>query len=215
MRRILGVHRSLSKEQDADTRECRYKKGTKRRARQTELCPACKIFGAMGYQGQLSFQDAALETGNMSLKFISPQFSPTADAHRRIYPHDVRDTRSGNWPVEVADAESAFDMAIKFQNLAEGELGLVLSAMGCTNPPIRIKLGAGKNSGLGSIKFADVSAVTLDLSSSYFDYSTEDKWTLVDIPACIEAAKVRPAYIENKFHEHPFLIQTVLEDDLP
>jgi CRISPR/Cas system CSM-associated protein Csm3 (group 7 of RAMP superfamily) len=167
-----------------DYRECRY--NSKRH--EGRLCPACRIFGAMGYQGQVSFSDAPLVAGESVILQIPPQYQPKGSSTRRYYPHAEQDGRDGTWPLEVAQTGSRFDVEVRFQNLDKAEVGLLLLALGQGEPPICLKLGAGKSAGLGSVRFDELVAEQLDVAALYHAYDSESAWRPVDIADCVTAA---------------------------
>ena len=164
--------------------ECRY--NSKRH--QGDLCPACKIFGAMGYQGQVVFSDAPLVNGQSIVHFIPPQFQPKGDRDRRIYPHDLIDDRDPTWPLEAADIDSQFSLQVTFENLSAAELGLVLLALGQGPQPICLKIGAGKSAGMGTVQFTELRADVLDMARLYNTYASQPAWQAVDTAHCLAEA---------------------------
>ena len=165
--------------------ECRYNS----QRRRGEICIACKLFGAMGYQGQIHFADAPLIEGGSAIHYIPPQYQPKGSRERRHYPHDLQDRRDPTWPLEVATAGSRFAYHIRYENLSPAELGLLLIALGAGNPPLCLKIGAGKSSGLGAIHFQEVNAQKLILPDLYRSYSSEGAWQDVDAAECVQAAE--------------------------
>ena len=165
-----------------DYGECRY--NSKRR--EGELCTVCKMFGAMGYEGQIYCHDAAQVSGSMEAHFIPPQYQPKGDDERRYYPHHMQDEREGTWPLQVATAGSQFDIHIAFNNLSAGELGLLLLAVGQGDPPICLKLGAGKSSGLGAVRFVDLAAEVVDVQTLYTSYDSQPAWKPLDVARYVE-----------------------------
>jgi CRISPR/Cas system CSM-associated protein Csm3 (group 7 of RAMP superfamily) len=118
----------------------------------TELCTACRLFGAMGYMGQVSFGDAVqFEGGNQVIRIPPMHSSQRQRRGRRFYLHG-RPATGGNVPVEVCPAGSRFRFDMRFENLTRGELGVLLIAMGQGEPPINPKLGGGKPACLGSVR---------------------------------------------------------------
>lgn len=164
--------------------ECRYNA----RRRQGKLCPACQMVGAMGYQGQVLFADALLVQGASEVHFIPAQYQPSGERSRRYYAHDLQDDRERTWPLEVAGVGSRFSSRLRFQNLTAGQLGLLLLALGQGQPPICLKLGAGKSAGLGAVRFVDVQARQLDVRNLYTAYDSDQAWQDVDAAAMLAAA---------------------------
>jgi len=179
----------------ADADECKYKS----RDRTGALCTACKIFGAMGYQGQVTFNDATALEDSTEVSFMPAQYSPKQSFERRYYPHDLIDENPRSWPVEVSTAGSKFSAQVRFHNLTAGELGLILIALGQDTPPIQLKLGAGKSAGFGSIRFTKLAAKQIDTAQLYLSYDTP--WSDINIDDCIQRA-----YTEKPNAESPALI---------
>lgn len=165
--------------------ECRYNS----QRRQGEICVACRMFGAMGFEGHVHFADAPKRSGETDVYFIPAQYQPKGDRERRHYPHDLQDRRNPQWPLEVALPQSAFSFQLQYQNLSKAELGLLLIALGQSQPPICLKIGAGKNSGLGGIRFTALNVEQLDAQALYAAYESESAWTPVDVAACVAASK--------------------------
>lgn len=136
------------------------------------LCPACRLFGMSGaghdnYLGQVSIEDAHLVAGQGGLALVRtpllwapargrgglPQryLKGREAAGRKVYfpskPATGLDTRV------VFKTGSVLRTRLHFENLTEGELGLLMSALGL-HPDHRFlpKLGAGKPVGLGSVE---------------------------------------------------------------
>lgn len=170
-------------------RECRYKSKQHR----GDLCPACKLFGAMGYQGQVRFLDTKLVEGETALHYLPPQYLPRVDRdnpRRRYYPHALVDPREDrNWPLEVVQPGARFTFEAQFTNLSQGELGLLLIALGQGDWALCPKVGAGKSCGLGAVRIEKLEAATLDLRAAYTRWDTEPTWIAVDQEACLQAAE--------------------------
>lgn len=130
------------------------------------LCPACRLFGTQDYQGQLSFEDALVPDGNLSLLGTPLLWQPArSDGRglpgrylarneargRKLYEH--REPATGPDPRLVIREGARIPFRLSFTNLTEAELGLLLTALGQhPKSPFFIKLGAGKPVGLGSIE---------------------------------------------------------------
>lgn len=126
------------------------------------LCISCRMFGAMGYLGNVRFSDAILRDGWNLTKASIPQLYSTRDRQRGTYIKDDGKVRgrkfykhgtpaSGNVPIEVCPKDSYLDFSVSFDNLTESELGLLLIAMGLGEPRISPKLGGAKPVCYGSI----------------------------------------------------------------
>lgn len=130
------------------------------------LCPACRLFGAQNYQGQLSFEDALLPLGSLVLIGTPLLWTPARGGRglpnrylnqrgeaigRKFYFHA---RRAGGSDQRVAIKTGVrIPTRVHFINLSEEELGLLLAAIGLhPQHPFPIKLGGGKPVGLGSVK---------------------------------------------------------------
>lgn len=168
--------------------ECRYDS----KKHEGTLCPACKLFGAMGYQGQVRFADAACLTAHTALYFLPPQFKPHVDAEdpkRRYYPHDLVDPRpDANWPMEVVVPGATFALEGQFTNLAPAELGVLLIALGQGPWALCPKVGAGKSCGLGGVRIQGLQVEQVDPVRAYTTLDDSAAWSPVDMESCIEAA---------------------------
>jgi CRISPR/Cas system CSM-associated protein Csm3 (group 7 of RAMP superfamily) len=125
------------------------------------LCPACRLFGAMGYQGQISFSDARLSRGSLSAVLTPSLFSPRSDSPiyydrqgrargRKFYHHGQ--LAKGNVPLEVTNVGSRFNMHVRFTNLCKQELELLLISLGIGSTPFAFKLGGAKPACCGSVQ---------------------------------------------------------------
>jgi hypothetical protein len=168
-----------------DYRECHYQS----KRHQGELCPACKLFGAMGYQGQVRFDDADHVVGDTELYEIPPQYRPRANkAYRRYYPYDLSDDRPPTWPLETATVGSRFAARGRFTNLDLGELGLLLVALGQGAWGLCPRLGAGKSSGLGGTRVENLVIEQWSVRQAYQAFES-DVWQAVDVAGCVAAAR--------------------------
>jgi hypothetical protein len=171
-------------EQD-DYRECRYQS----KRHQGQICPVCKLFGAMGYQGQVRFGDAPQIGGDSEVHDIPPQYRPRANkAYRRYYPYDLSDDRERTWPLETATIGSRFAAQGRFTNLTPGELGLLLVALGQGTWQLCPRLGAGKSSGLGGVQVDNLLVERWSVSQAYRTLDS-DVWQVVDVAGCLAAAQ--------------------------
>jgi len=165
--------------------ECRYNA----RRRQGDLCLACKLFGAMGYQGQVRFDDAPQVKGGHEIHSIPPQYRPVPDREqRRYYPYGLSDTRERTWPLEVATVGSRFAAQGQFTNLGQDELGVLLIALGAGNWGLCPRIGAAKSSGLGGVRIENLVVEKWQVQQAYRTFDGE-VWKAVNLQACIEAAR--------------------------
>jgi len=125
------------------------------------LCPACRLFGAMGYLGQVAFHDAVLIEGESVMIESPPLFRPRPEAPRyqsqdhyrgrKFYKHG--ELAAGRVPLEACAPESVFRLRVDFDNLSDAQLGLLLTALGQGEPGLIPKLGGAKPVCLGSVAF--------------------------------------------------------------
>lgn len=163
----------------------------RRRQDKGDLDPAGRLFGAMGYQAHLRFFDCPLMEGETAVHDIPPQYQPKGDdEHRRYYPHALKDNRRGTWPLEVVKPGGVFRFAIQFDNCSQAELGILLIVLGQTDPPICLKLGAGKSAGLGGIQFREVQVMLLDTVKSYRQFEPAEE--ALDVADCVAVALKSP-----------------------
>ena len=158
------------------------------RADRGSVCICCRIFGALGFQGSITFSDTAtleptvvdLTKYTMSVRRSDPQGRYREG--RRFYYHNkpgsprLTNRRTGRlFPderVEVIPEGTKFISELLFENLSKEEIGLLLLAMGLS-PAHRfnLKLGGGKNRQLGSVCFDLPSGIKLIEGNAYASFS--------------------------------------------
>lgn len=136
-----------------------------------KICPACRIFGTMGYQGAARFHDVLIPPKSLIMARVPILWSPGGKDKRdlaslyleedgyvkgRKFYHHARQAGGPDARVAVKRGVRA-EVKVMLHNLSEPDLGLLLTAMGC-HPLKRfpIKIGAGKPVGLGSIEMKPV-----------------------------------------------------------
>lgn len=150
------------------------------------LCPCCGIFGAKDYMGRVSFLDAQ-PSGEYSTEIVEIKIrwgrSNRDRGGRRLYYHgDVWEAEKDTGErVEVVPSETQFHFNLLFKNLAEWELGLLILAMGIS-PKYRfdLKMGGGKNRGLGSIRFELSEIQARQSKDSFSSFHIQTKSCQVD-----------------------------------
>ena len=128
--------------------ECRQK---------SNLCVACRMFGAIGFQGNIAIQDALLTTGEIVTEYVPELFSPGRYQRRmqnipgrKFYMHGQ--AASGETPVEACKVSSRFSFVIQVDNLKQAEWGLLFTALGHhSTHPFKLKIGGVKPVCFGSI----------------------------------------------------------------
>ncbi|HZR97211.1 MAG TPA: RAMP superfamily CRISPR-associated protein [Chloroflexota bacterium] len=145
--------------------------------RRSELCVACRLFGALGYQGRVRFADAPLVAGQTTLALAPALYQPRAQRGaappgRKFYRHG-RPAR-GTVPLEVCPVGARFRWRLDFANLRPDELGLLLLALGQGDPPLWLKLGGYKPACFGSVQLT-LDHLTLDEPAArYLTYADAD-----------------------------------------
>lgn len=149
------------KNRDEDLNECKQRRSTPEEYR---LCIACSIFGGIGYQGRVHFEDAVPMEIESDLHKIPSLFSPGRDSQMRKYRDENGKAKGrkfyyhgqmapGREPYEIIKQHSILQFAMGFKNLHANELCLVLTSMGLIgNKPLHLKIGGGKPACLGTIR---------------------------------------------------------------
>jgi hypothetical protein len=175
------------------------------------LCVACRMFGAMSYQGQVRFSDAVQRENQTEIRKVPPLYAPRSRERlyyerrqikgRKFYQHG--ELATGNVPIEACPEGSHFDFTVQFDNLAPAELGLLLIALGQGMPKLRPKLGGTKPACLGSIEIAVDRLEALDTARAYIDYDAPVR--SVNPAEYVTAA--RPLVLKRQVNELAQLLQ--------
>ena len=131
-----------------DFSECRQK---------NRLCVACRMFGAMGFQGNIAIQDAPHIEGEIGTEYVPELYAPGRYQRRlqdipgrKFYMHG--EVVSGETPVEACKKGSKFRFVIQVDNLKKSEWGLLFTALGHhPEHPFKLKIGGAKPVCFGSI----------------------------------------------------------------
>lgn len=143
----------LNRKNTEDFRECR------RNSRNERICIACRMFGAMGFQGNITIQDAQFIQGKVEAKRVPLLQRPrryTADGQgrpmRKFYKHG--EVATGNTAFEACEKDSTFRFNVQIDNLSYAEWGLFFTALG-KHPghPFNLKIGGAKPRCFGSVEF--------------------------------------------------------------
>jgi hypothetical protein len=144
-----------------------------------QLDPAQRLFGTLGYLGQVRFTDAVME-GTTTITVPTPSlFRPRSDSistyydgtepkGRKFYMHG--ELAKGNLPLEACPAGSRFAFSVDFDNLTQAEVGLLLYGLGLGEPRLVPKLGGAKPACLGTIEVVEPHLVVYDQSAAYRDF---------------------------------------------
>lgn len=125
------------------------------------VCPACGIFGTTGersgYQSRVFVEDASLEGNARDFReiiSIEERWSPQLDhlGFRKFFPH-YSQVKTGVDRIESVKADAVFKSNLRFLNLEEWEIGLLLLSLGVSSAyPFYLKVGGAKGKGLGSVE---------------------------------------------------------------
>ena len=149
-RSCVRITRARSNQLPRGSAECRDK---------NNLCLACRMVGALGFEGHVRFGDAALREGNVGIARMPALYAPRKRTRayyagnevkgRKFYKHGQPVTQA-NTPVEVLVPESQLGVTIRFENLTPGEVGVLLTALGLGEQQLVLKFGGGKPACYGS-----------------------------------------------------------------
>ena len=159
--------------------------------RKESLCVACRMFGAMGFQGSISIHDAPLVQGNIETRRIPELYAPSSRrqryfdhsrqvAGRKFYMHGQ--LASGNTPVEACAIGSKFRFSVQMDNLDSAQWGLFLVALGLhPDYPFKLKIGGAKPVCFGSVDIR-VERVVRNASAKerYLDWESHTDSILVN-----------------------------------
>lgn len=169
----------------------------------SEFCPACKVFGGLGYAGRLYFHPAKPPTATQTIVIgvpIQPARSPISDpgTTRRVFEHVPLDT-SNQRSVEVLDTGTELNFRLDFRSMRTDELGLLLIVLGQDpNAPIYPKVGALKAHGYGVVKIT-MSSIKTWQRQSFQEYEMEQKGLSADIPTIVEKAFSHPGFYQDGY----------------
>ena len=172
--------------------ECRQKEN---------LCVACRMFGAMGFQGNISIQDAPRIEGDIVTKHVPELYAPGRGQRsmrevpgRKFYMHG--EVATGSTPVEACEKETQFRFVMQVDNLKQSEWGLLFTALGHhPEHSFKLKIGGAKPVCFGSIDFQiDEIQVQEQTRSRYLNWDLPQDSTMTDerldmwTQTCIENA---------------------------
>ncbi len=176
----LRVTRARTAEQPPNVQAC---------AEKERLCVACRMFGAMGYLGQVRFHDAVLEAGEPIIIPTPSLFAPRTREQlyvvggkvvgRKFYRHGT--LARGNVPLEACAPGSRFHLRADFDNLSNAQLGLLLIALGQGEPTLHPKLGGAKPACCGSVEVNITAVQTVSARATALDYDAEPQQ--MDVPS--------------------------------
>lgn len=161
---IRSVYEAITASCLCKTKAKQLPKGYEECREQDKLCPACQVFGAMGWQGLISFQDAIVQETKTSVGFMASLYSPRQRrpayfkqdkvAGRKFYYHAAKAVDKGKQgiPVQQIVTDSVLTTTLGFMNLDKAQLGTLFTALGQNKSyPFALKIGGGKPVGMGTI----------------------------------------------------------------
>ncbi len=174
------------------------------------LCVACRMFGAMDYLGRVRFSDALLQQGyTTDIATIPALYSPrTREGRyfddnrnvkgRKFYQHG--NLAQGNVPIEICPVDAKLDFKVSFDNLTEGELGLLLIALGLGKPEFHPKLGGAKPACCGTLEITITESQILeDIEQAYLQYDLES--TAIDMSKYLTAAEKEKIVLKDQLQQ--------------
>ncbi|MSP13167.1 MAG: hypothetical protein EXR62_09445 [Chloroflexi bacterium] len=166
-----------------------------------QLCPACRIFGALGYLGQVQFSDGVQEDRAGQIVDLPSLYMPRGRGEargRKFYHHGKPAT--GNTPVEAVPEHTRFAFSLRFENLRPEELGVLLIALGQgPAPALHPKLGGGKPACYGTVEFQQVQATLAGGAESWLDFDAASKVGVI------------ADYVQSALDKPTFLLRPQLE----
>lgn len=150
----------------------------------TQLCPACRVFGSLNFQGLIHFSDAIGTDADFSVGFMPSLYAPRPRrseyyingkvAGRKFYYHAIHAVDKGQKQgisVQQAGGSFIFTTIIKFKNLTEAELGTLLVVLGQDQEKAKIalKVGGGKPVGMGTMT---VEVIEIEYLKNWKNYYT-------------------------------------------
>lgn len=158
--------------------------GGRYRGRECGECICCSIFGALGFQGRATFCDTEPldPVDKTDIYTMSVRWQGRKHDGRRFYFHQKpassrlinpwTNTLLPDERVEVVVEGTCFTSELLFENLSRLEIGLLLLAMGLApNYQFHLKLGGGKNRGLGRVRFRLPNGIEVVTANPYGTFS--------------------------------------------
>jgi CRISPR/Cas system CMR subunit Cmr6 (Cas7 group RAMP superfamily) len=136
------------------------------------LCPACALFGGLGYRGRVRFLDGHVTKPivEQERKTIKVDSANSPHLHRAGSPKAVRkdlvevsdlqgrkfyryggESHQRREPIDYLPIGAVLTLAVEFERLLLGEIGGLLLSMGVADGP-RLRVGGGKPLGLGELQ---------------------------------------------------------------
>lgn len=162
--------------------ECKIRKEEKR------VCPACQLFGAMGWQGLISFPDVIGVGTEIETSFVPSLYSPQPKSHsyyhrnrqirgRKFYHHAIEAVSQAEKGIDaqVAAKNYIFNAVLQLKNVSKQQLGTLFTILG-QDPkyPMALKVGGGKPIGMGTM--------TVEIEALEKPESLKERYTQYTIP---------------------------------
>lgn len=175
------------------------------------LDPAQRLFGTMGYQGQVRFGDAPLLAGATTIvetpqlhrphpESVGTYYDGTRPRGRKFYMHGKVAELPGGIPLEICPPDSRLGLRVAFDGLTPGELGVLLVALGLGGerwPRLWPKLGGGKPVCLGTLEVSEPLLSIATPRESYLDFDHADTPpAALDLAPYLEAAGAEGLIVE-------------------
>jgi len=112
---------------------------------------------------------------------------------RKFYMHGA--LAKGDLPLEACEVGSRFALRLEFENLTQGELGLLLTALGLGEPKWWPKLGGGKPACLGTIEVVEPTLTAHNPQVSYSDLDAAP--APLAIAPLLEAARTKQLILDQ------------------
>lgn len=188
--------------------------------RPDHLDVAQRIFGALGYQGQVRFSDAALVSGQIEIVETPALFRPRPEATdtytdrrqlrgRKFYMHGK--PAHGDLPLEACAEGSTFGFRVDVENLTPGELGLLLTALGLGEPQLWPKLGGGKPACLGTIEVIEMHIDLEAATQRYADFDAPAART-TEIAPLLQAARDEHLLLDEQLRKVAAMLRWPRDD---
>jgi len=166
--------------------------------RKENLCLACRMFGSLGFEGHVRFDDALLTEGKPAIARMPALYAPRSRTGayfsgrdvkgRKFYKHG-RTVVDSQTPVEIIRPESRLSLTLRFDNLSVGELGVLLTALGVGEPPLMLKLGGGKPACYGSFLVQAQALRVWENPQQLYGAYDDAEHSALEAQTCFEAAR--------------------------
>jgi CRISPR/Cas system CSM-associated protein Csm3 (group 7 of RAMP superfamily) len=148
-----------------------------------QLCPACGLFGAMGWLARIQFSDALFVAGDANVIRLPSLYRPRPTESyqyvgqddklygRKFYFHGRPQKHEGGF-AEALKRGSVLRGMIDFTALSAAELGLLCFGLGLDNS-FQLAVGGGKPIAMGRIRIR-ATELQLQREASFTEYETGD-----------------------------------------